>query len=327
MTSVENFDDLLMAEYEAERKGTDRTLRINGDGYGTSINKNFLEELQVLGADVYNAAKGMGGDIQDEFITPAQRGIVKLFENATMPLAVSKYSAPRTIGRMLGFNDKNAVSRYANFYDNEVYPRIDALAERYGNEGVPSTIAGSFVEPITQYATPGIGYYNALSKLLAVKGTQHFISRAIQKFNINMGTEIGVVATAQDPEEGNFATAISELLGMEKKDTDEPIKLLFDYIASPVDQTTAETFFESKAKAMLADSPVAIGIATAVGFLARFGQLARITNANNPRLKERLAAGGLVSTVGPSQPQPRGNDFMEKPTTEENNDMLGSQNE
>ena len=294
---IYNLDDQILAEYEAERIGGDRTLRVNRSGNGTIVDPTLYEEISLLGDNVLNATKDFGADLTDEFIAPATKGIVKLVDNTLLPLAVSKYSVPRTALRMLGYNDKNAVADYVEYFDEQVYPRLEVLAKRYGREGKPSTVVGKFVEPLAQYGTPGVSFYNFLSKIL-VKGSEKFINRALQKSTVVLGSEAGVVAVAQDPEEGNFATAVSDLFGIEKKETDGFMKEFFDYLADPADQTTAETMFESKAKAFLADVPVAITSEVLITFFGKFGKMLRVTDVNNPTLRQGIAQGALGVGVG-----------------------------
>jgi len=139
-----------------------------------------------------------------------------------------------------------SVQKFGEFFKNEVYPRI----------GETETLAGGFAEGIAQYLTPGLGYYKLFNTVIKAKGVLPFITRAL-------AAEAATVGTAQVPTDPNFLSFMSEIFGVDTKTADSMSKEIFIYLATPETDYNADSVFEEKMKAIIADSalgPVGEGI-------------------------------------------------------------------
>jgi hypothetical protein len=220
-------DDLnkfIEAEYEQKASGEeDIVLRYDSNGFGTTVDKSFFEYVTSLASDTADVAVDVGKG--------AVRGTIKLAEGAT-GLGLS-------IAEKLGAVDEGTVNEFGKYFQEKVYPVI----------GETEGVAGALTEGVFQFLTPGLGYYNLANKFIKLKGVSGFFAKALS-------AEAATVATAQVPMEGNFVTLISSLTGLDNTKSESMAREIFNYIATPETEYTADTVLEEKFKAIIGDSPL-----------------------------------------------------------------------
>ena len=105
--------------------------------------------------------------------------------------------------KMLDPEGDGIVTDIGKFFAENVYPNI----------GETETLAGGFAEGITQFLTPGVGYYKLFNGIIKAKGVWPFISKAL-------AAESATVATAQVPGDPNFVGFISQMLNVDTTKAD-----------------------------------------------------------------------------------------------------------
>ena len=239
------------AEYEQREAGEeDIVLRYDENGFGTTVDKSFFEYISSFASNVATTAS-------EEVLSPAVTGLTKIVENAAS-LGIAG-------AEMLGLAEEGTVDEFAKVFDEYVYANIDKTL------GEPDSMFGRLLEGVVQYGTPGFGYYKLFSNVMKLPGMANWARKAV----IAGQAEVATVLTAQDPVDGNFATAISELFGIERDKADNVAREFFNYIASPEEETTARSVFESRLKGIIADAPLAIGIEGTIMLLGATGKLFR----------------------------------------------------
>lgn len=219
-----------------DRKNDDRSYNLTVNGYEPT-EKYWYEKV----ADVAQTTMEVGADIG----TGMKRGVGKLSEGIISLLAAGaeKFVLGPEAMKKLDPEGDGIVKDIGEFYANEVYPRL----------GETETMAGGFAEGLTQFVTPGMGYYKLFNSLIKAKGVWPFLSRALL-------AETATVGTAQVPGDGNFQTFLVEMFGVDEKIANEAAREIYNYIATPVDVSKgydADDVFESKLKAILGDAPAA----------------------------------------------------------------------
>ena len=221
------------------------------------------------------------------------RGGAKLVEGITslVVAGAEKFILGPESMKLLDPEGDGIVRDIGEFFKNEVYPRI----------GEVETIPGGLAEGITQFLTPGVGYYKLFNGIIKAKGVWPFISRALL-------AEAATVGTGQVPGDPNFTAFIAQMLDIDTKSADNIAKEVFNYLATPADVSQgydADTVFEEKFKAILGDAPlgpVAEGIAplitkAIIGMKKLFkNKPDAIQDINN---KMNFSAGAAMNPDGP----------------------------
>jgi hypothetical protein len=270
-----------------KKKNDDRDYNLTNTGYEPT-EKYWYEKA-------YDIIKP-GGSFE-KYSTDVTKGVArggaKLVEGITS-LAVAgaeKFILGPESMKMLDPEGDGIVRDIGEFFKNEVYPRI----------GEVETIPGGLAEGITQFLTPGVGYYKLFNGIIKAKGVWPFISRALL-------AETATVGTAQVPGDPNFVAFIAEMLDIDTKSADNIAKEVFNYLATPADVSQgydADTVFEEKFKAILGDAPlgpVAEGIAPLItkiiiGMKKLFkNKPDAIQDINN---KMNFSAGAAMNPEGP----------------------------
>ena len=220
-------DDLnkfIEAEYEQKAGGEeDIVLRYDSNGFGTTVDKSFFEYVTSFASDT--------ADVAVDVSKGAARGLIKLTEGATgLGLAGAE---------KLGLVEEGTVTEFGKYFQEKVYPVI----------GEPEGLAGGLTEGIVQFLTPGLGYYNLANKFIKLKGVTGFMTKALS-------AEAATVATAQVPMEPNFVSFISSMTGLDNTKSESMAREIFNYIATPETEYTADTVLEEKFKAIIGDTPL-----------------------------------------------------------------------
>lgn len=229
-----------------KKKNDDRDYNLTNDGYVPTEKYWYEKAYDVIKPggtiDVYGKDIGKG----------IVRGGAKLGEGILSLLAAGaeKFVLGPESMKLLDPEGDGIVRDIGEFFKNEVYPRI----------GEVETLPGGLAEGITQFLTPGVGYYKLFNGLIKAKGVWPFISRALL-------AETATVGTAQVPGDPNFVGFIAQLFEIDTKTADSLAKEVFNYLATPADVSQgydADTVFEEKFKSIIADAglgPVGEGIA------------------------------------------------------------------
>lgn len=270
-----------------KKKNDDRDYNLTNNGYEPT-EKYWYEKA-------YDVIKP-GGSFE-KYSTDVGKGMVrggaKLVEGITSLAAAGaeKFILGPESMKLLDPEGDGIVRDIGEFFKNEVYPRI----------GEVETIPGGLAEGITQFLTPGVGYYKLFNGIIKAKGVWPFISRALL-------AETATVGTAQVPGDPNFTAFIAEMLDIDTKSADNIAKEVFNYLATPADVSQgydADTVFEEKFKAILGDAPlgpVAEGIAplitkSIIGMKKLFkNKPDAIQDINN---KMNFSAGAAMNPDGP----------------------------
>ncbi|BAQ86666.1 hypothetical protein [uncultured Mediterranean phage uvMED] len=219
----------------------------NGNSEYTLTDKGYVvvEEDSIFDKSLFYA-KDLG--------VGTARGVTKLTESVGgLGLATLE---------KLNLVSDGSVQKFGEFFKNEVYPRI----------GETETLAGGFAEGISQFLTPGLGYYKLFNTIIKAKGVLPFITRAL-------AAEAATVGTAQVPTDPNFLSFMSEMFGVDTKTADSMSKEIFIYLATPETDYNADSVFEEKMKAIIADSalgPVGEGIVPMFKIISKMFKSAKL---------------------------------------------------
>lgn len=172
------------------------------------------------------------------------RGGAKLTEGVLSLLAAGteKFILGPEAMKKLDPEGDGIVNEIGEYFATEVYPKI----------GDTETLAGGFAEGLTQYLTPGVGYYKLFNGLIKAKGVIPFVAKALS-------AEAATVGTAQVPGDPNFVGFVSQLMNIDTNKADNIVKATFNYLATPEDVEggyDADAVFEEKMKAIIADAPL-----------------------------------------------------------------------
>jgi hypothetical protein len=270
-----------------KKKNDDRDYNLTNTGYEPTEKYWYEKAYDIIkpggSFEKYSTDVGKG----------MARGGAKLVEGITSLAAAGaeKFILGPESMKMLDPEGDGIVRDIGEFFKNEVYPRI----------GEVETIPGGLAEGITQFLTPGVGYYKLFNGIIKAKGVWPFISRALL-------AETATVGTAQVPGDPNFVAFIAEMLDIDTKSADNIAKEVFNYLATPADVSQgydADTVFEEKFKAILGDAPlgpVAEGIAPLItkiiiGMKKLFkNKPDAIQDINN---KMNFSAGAAMNPEGP----------------------------
>ena len=200
---MSNIDDMFLNYKEYQESDNDYLL--GNDGYKLEQNakRTFFRDVGYYGKDI-----GIG----------TVRGGAKLGEGIISLLAAGaeKFVLGPESMKMLDPEGDGIVTDIGKYFAENVYPNI----------GETETLAGGFAEGITQFLTPGVGYYKLFNGIIKAKGVWPFISRAL-------AAESATVATAQVPGDPNFVGFISQMLNVDTTKADSIAKEVFNYLATP----------------------------------------------------------------------------------------------
>jgi hypothetical protein len=183
----------------------------------------------------------------------------------------------------LDLASEGSVQKFGDFFAKEIYPRI----------GETETLAGGFAEGISQFLTPGLGYYKLFNTLIKAKGVMPFISRAL-------AAEAATVGTAQVPLDPNFTGFIAQMFDIDTTQAESLSKEIFNYIATPETEYNADTVFKEKMKAIIGDSalgPVGEGVMLLGKLFKGMKKQPEIVEEINNNIN--LSAGSAMNPDGP----------------------------
>jgi len=292
---MSNIDDMFLNYKEYQESDNDYLL--GNDGYKLEQNakKTFFENVGYYGKDI-----GIG----------TVRGGAKLGEGIISLLAAGaeKFVLGPESMKMLDPEGDGIVTDIGKFFAENVYPNI----------GETETLAGGFAEGITQFLTPGVGYYKLFNGIIKAKGVWPFISKAL-------AAESATVATAQVPGDPNFVGFISQMLNVDTTKADSIAKEVFNYLATPANVEggyDADQVFEEKFKAILADAPLGpVGEGLVPLFQMTIKGMKKLFKGNDKAIQEinnkmNFSAGAAMNPEGPLAKQIDEGSFKYEPELE-----------
>jgi len=224
-----------------KKKNDDRDYNLTNNGYEPTEKYWYEKAYDVIKPggtmDVYSKDIGKG----------VVRGGAKLVEGITSLAAAGaeKFILGPESMKLLDPEGDGIVRDIGEFFKNEVYPRI----------GEVETIPGGLAEGITQFLTPGVGYYKLFNGFIKLKGVWPFVNKAL---NATL-SEVATVGTAQVPGDPNFVGFIADFLDVDTKTANSISGEIFNYLATPADVSQgydADTVFDEKLKGIIADAPL-----------------------------------------------------------------------
>ena len=292
---MSNIDDMFLNYKEYQESDNDYLL--GNDGYKLEQNakRTFFEDVGYYGKDI-----GIG----------TVRGGAKLGEGIISLLAAGaeKFVLGPESMKMLDPEGDGIVTDIGKYFAENVYPNI----------GETETLAGGFAEGITQFLTPGVGYYKLFNGIIKAKGVWPFISRAL-------AAESATVATAQVPGDPNFVGFISQMLNVDTTKADSIAKEVFNYLATPANVEggyDADQVFEEKFKAILADAPLGpIGEGLVPLFQMTIKGMKKLFKGNDKAIQEinnkmNFSGGAAMNPDGPLAKQIDEGSFKYEPELE-----------
>jgi len=224
-----------------KKKNDDRDYNLTNNGYEPTEKYWYEKAYDIIKPggtmDVYGKDIGKG----------VVRGGAKLVEGITSLAAAGaeKFILGPESMKLLDPEGDGIVRDIGEFFKNEVYPRI----------GEVETIPGGLAEGITQFLTPGVGYYKLFNGFIKLKGVWPFVNKAL---NATL-SEVATVGTAQVPGDPNFVGFIADFLDVDTKTANSISGEIFNYLATPADVSQgydADTVFDEKLKGIIADAPL-----------------------------------------------------------------------
>ena len=292
---MSNIDDMFLNYKEYQESDNDYLL--GNDGYKLEQNakRTFFQDVGYYGKDI-----GIG----------TVRGGAKLGEGIISLLAAGaeKFVLGPESMKMLDPEGDGIVTDIGKYFAENVYPNI----------GETETLAGGFAEGITQFLTPGVGYYKLFNGIIKAKGVWPFISRAL-------AAESATVATAQVPGDPNFVGFISQMLNVDTTKADSIAKEVFNYLATPANVEggyDADQVFEEKFKAILADAPLGpIGEGLVPLFQMTIKGMKKLFKGNDKAIQEinnkmNFSGGAAMNPDGPLAKQIDEGSFKYEPELE-----------
>ena len=222
-------------------KNSDNDYKLTENGYELLENKKkgFLQSAKDYTTNTLQTYKDIGSTVlkyNNEIGTGIARGTTKLVESVGgLGLATLE---------KLDLASEGSVQKFGDFFAKEVYPRI----------GETETLAGGFAEGISQFLTPGLGYYKLFNTLIKTPAAASFIVRSGLFTSRALAAEAATVGTAQVPMDPNFVSFISEMFGIDTTQSENVYKEFYNYIATPETEYNADTVFKEKLKAIIGDS-------------------------------------------------------------------------
>ena len=290
-----------------KKKNDDRDYNLTNTGYEPTEKYWYEKAYDIIKPggtmDVYGKDIGKG----------VVRGGAKLVEGITSLAAAGaeKFILGPESMKLLDPEGDGIVRDIGEFFKNEVYPRI----------GEVETIPGGLAEGITQFLTPGVGYYKLFNGFIKLKGVWPFVNKAL---NATL-SEVATVGTAQVPGDPNFVGFIADFLDVDTKTANSISGEIFNYLATPADVSQgydADTVFDEKLKGIIADAP--LGPLTEI-LLPMLGTLIKgskkIFKGNDKAIQEinnkmNFSAGAAMNPDGPLAKQIDEGSFKYEPELE-----------
>jgi len=292
---MSNIDNMFLNYKEYQESDNDYLL--GNDGYKLEQNakRTFFENVGYYGKDI-----GIG----------AVRGGAKLGEGiiSLLTAGAEKFVLGPESMKMLDPEGDGIVTDIGKYFAENVYPNI----------GETETLAGGFAEGITQFLTPGVGYYKLFNGIIKAKGVWPFISKAL-------AAEGATVATAQVPGDPNFVGFISQMLNVDTTKADSIAKEVFNYLATPANVEggyDADQVFEEKFKAILADAPLGpVGEGLVPLFQMTIKGMKKLFKGNDKAIQEinnkmNFSGGAAMNPEGPLAKQIDEGSFKYEPELE-----------
>ena len=224
-----------------KKKNDDRDYNLTNNGYEPTEKYWYEKAYDIIkpGGSFEKYSTDIGKGIA--------RGGAKLVEGITSLAAAGaeKFILGPESMKLLDPEGDGIVRDIGEFFKNEVYPRI----------GEVETIPGGLAEGITQFLTPGVGYYKLFNGFIKLKGVWPFVNKAL---NATL-SEVATVGTAQVPGDPNFVGFIADFLDVDTKTANSISGEIFNYLATPADVSQgydADTVFDEKLKGIIADAPL-----------------------------------------------------------------------
>lgn len=221
-------------------KNGNKDYLLTEDGYSLMNNskQGFFEKvtgsLKDYATDTMETYKKAGDTIlkyNQDIGTGMMRGGAKLIEGAGS-LGVA------TLEKLDLVSD-GSVQEFGEFFKNNIYPNI----------GETETMAGGFAEGLTQFMTPGVGYYKLFGTLLQGRKILGPIVRGLL-------AETATVGTAQVAGDPNMVGFFMDVFKVDKTQAETISQEFFNWLGTPEEDYNADAVFEEKIKSIIADSPM-----------------------------------------------------------------------
>lgn len=278
---MSTIDDMYL-NYKEYQNG-DNEYVLGPDGYKLENNskRNFFEKLGYYKQDIGTGMLRGGAKLGE--------GIISL-----VTAGAEKFVLGPEVMKKLDPEGDGIVKDIGEYFATTVYPAI----------GDTETLPGGFAEGITQFLTPGVGYYKLFNGLIKVKGVWPFVNKAL---NATLA-EVATVGTAQVPGDPNFQSFVADLLGVDTTTANNIVGATYNYLATPLDVTDgydANAVFEEKMKAIISDAPLGpVGEAMIPIFTKTISGMKKIFKGNQQAIDEvntklNLSAGASMNPKGP----------------------------
>ena len=293
-----NVRDYLLQEYTDDQNymGTDYEMVYGRNGVPKRVEDGYTGSIKGRAMNALDRGQMLFGEAVEEVGVPVTKGLIQIFEGVT--------SLPLALLEKTNFVNQGVVGSYAQFFEDMVYPKVEEIAKKMGaDDGKPDSPLAPFIQTLTQYGVPGVGFYKLAGNMMKFKPVTEWYNKALQNVAKTAVAEKLTVLTAQDPVDGNFATFVSDVFDMPRDKAESSGRELFNYISSPATETTASTVIEERLKAILADVPLALGLDTTVQLLKGYAKLYR-RNEQVRQIEKTTAVGlGAPEIAKDEQPQ------------------------
>ena len=193
----------------------------------------------------------------------------------------------RTLGHAAGEKLGLLPEGYTQLTSIEYQKMYEKMKER---GYYPETMGGQIVAVLTQYATPGVGLYGLMSKIIKIPQGVRFVKKILPIAKRALLAEAGTVTLAQTAEDPNVIGGIAEIFNLDTETAGSFAKDFFNYLATTEDTTEgadASQVLESKWKAIIADSWLGLAAEGVMPFLRIFAKVVRDLRGN-PSLVKKL---------------------------------------
>ena len=231
---MSSLEENLINFYDFKNSSKDFVLTEDGYKQYNNSKDGFFNQVKNYATDTFNTYKQIGETAlkyNQDIGTGMMRGGAKLAEGVgSLGMATLE---------KLDLVSDNSVQEFGEFFKNNIYPNI----------GDTETMAGGFAEGLTQYMTPGVGYYKLFNGILQSRKILGPIVRGLM-------TEGATVATAQVAGDPNLVGFFVDVFKVDKTQADSMAKEFINWLATPEEDYTADSVFEEKIKSIVADGPI-----------------------------------------------------------------------
>ena len=231
---MSSLEENLINLYEYKNSSKDFVLTEDGYNQYNNSKDGFFNKVKNYATDTFNTYKQIGETAlkyNQDIGTGMMRGGAKLAEGVgSLGMATLE---------KLDLVSNNSVQEFGEYFKNNIYPNI----------GDTETMAGGFAEGLTQYMTPGVGYYKLFNGILQSRKILGPIVRGLM-------TEGATVATAQVAGDPNLVGFFVDVFKVDKTQADSMAKEFVNWLATPEEDYTADSVFEEKIKSIIADGPI-----------------------------------------------------------------------